>query len=161
VGWRHLDSHFWWLPQCVVNRAMVDHLRERFASLGGQGRRLHQKVDLPDSSRIGCPDVPTGHDEALCPQPMPTQEAGTVEGDAPGKAGEEEFCRGGGGVIATILDRLVRAELVPARLYQQAISTLMGNTNGRGVGAHQMMSAVFWQGTRCTEPRLPGEQVMA
>jgi hypothetical protein len=75
--------------------------------------------------------------------------------------GQEEFCRGEGGVIATILDRLVRAELVPARLYQQAISTLVGYANSRGVGANQMMSVAFWQGIRCTEPRLPGEQVMA
>lgn len=50
---------------------------------------------------------------------------------------------------------------MPARLYQQAISTLMGNANSRGVGAHQMMSAAFWRGIRCPEPRVPGDQVMA
>src|SRR5450759_1028932 len=121
---------------------MLDHPRESFTPIRGQGWRLHREVDRADSSRIRSPRIVAGDGEPFGRQPVAAQEPCPVESDAAGQACQKELGRGGGAVITPILDRLVGAKLVTTSLYQQAISTLMRYVDGRRVGAHQMKSVI-------------------
>src|SRR6202521_677007 len=142
LGRPDVDPHLRRLQQRVVNRAVLDHLRESLAPIRCQGRRLHREVDLADSIRIRGPPLVARDGEPLSRRPVPAQEPCPIEGDAARKASQKQLGRGGGGVVPPILDRLVGTKLMTTGLYQEAISTLVRNADARCVGTHQMKSVI-------------------
>ena len=67
---------------------------------------------------------------------MAAQEALREEGDTAGEASKEELGRGGGGVSALILDRLVRANLVSAHLHPDPVAAFVHGADRRHPGFH-------------------------